>query len=86
LEISGSRWVDPEINSYTSAALSKSFAPADFVESALWCQEWELELNLSKCTSVYYVQKPSQQQYKYTVYGINIKTLDQVKYPGIAFE
>jgi hypothetical protein len=49
----------------------------------LWCQEWELELNLSECTSVHFVQKLSNQHHTYTVNGINIKTSEKVTYLGV---
>jgi hypothetical protein len=50
----------------------------------LWCHEWGLELNHSKCTEVHFLQKPLQQQHAYKVNGINIKTSDEVKYLGIS--
>jgi hypothetical protein len=49
----------------------------------LWCHEWGLELNLSKCTSVHFLRKSSNQQHTYTVNGINIKTSEEVTYLGV---
>jgi hypothetical protein len=49
----------------------------------LWCQEWGLEFNLSKFTSVHFLRKLSNQHHTYTVNGINIKTSEKATYLGI---
>jgi hypothetical protein len=49
----------------------------------LWCQEWGLKLNLSKCKSVHLLQKLSNHRHTYTVNGINIKTSEEVTYLGV---
>jgi hypothetical protein len=56
---------------------------SDLNNVPLWCQEWGLELNHSKCTAVHFLRKPLQQQHSYTVNGMNIKTSNEVKYLGI---
>jgi hypothetical protein len=49
----------------------------------LWCHEWGLELNLSKCTYVYLLRKLSNQHHTHTVNRINFKTSEEVTYLGV---
>jgi hypothetical protein len=41
-------------------------------------QKWELELNLSKCTSIHLLYIQYNQHHTYTANGINIKTSKEV--------
>jgi hypothetical protein len=48
-----------------------------------WCQEWGLELNLSKCTTVHFSRKTSQQRRVYTIGGVSINSAEKLKYLGV---
>lgn len=57
----------------------------DLDNVANWCEKWNMNLNIKKCSSICFSQKLSEFQHRYNINGSLIDIQSEYKYLGVYF-